>query len=389
MTAPVDDRFAVAPTQLNVQALQPNLAAALGRVSGAAATKPVMPITTHVLVETMDGRLRLTCTDLDLTISTFCAARVDAEGAACVEAHLLEQAVRSFPPEPVTLRILGPQMAISCGRAEHRLAVLDAADFPRRAEPSAEPVSLSGAALRTVIQRTEPLHSSDASRLALQGIHFQPKDGVVDVMGADGFRLALAQLPWQGSVAWPQAITIPARAARELASNCGDETVLARIEARYAAFDIGRDTTLVTSLIEGLYPDFSKVVPEPEETSFTVTLDAASALAALDGLAPYASRGNGAVAFVPLDGALRMFAWTPEYRGECEVEAVCTRGPRYAINHHFIRDALKLTGKRVIFRFHETQGMHAIRVEEEAGDTPSDGYFQVLMPMDHAYAEEH
>lgn len=381
MTTPV-------ATALDVQVPQPALAAALNRVHGAAATKPTLPITTHVLVETMDGRLRLTCTDLDLTIMTFCAARVDGEGAACVEAHLLQQAVRSFPAEPVTLAISGRQMLISCGRAEHRLAALDAADFPRRAEPSAEPVQLSGPLLRDAIQRTEPLHSTDSSRLVLQGVRFEANEEAIGVLSADGFRLATLALPWIGDVRWPHGITIPARSARELASNCGDDDVLARIETSYASFDIDRDTTLVTSLLEGLYPDFQKVVPSAEETTFTITLDAAATLTALEGLAPYASRGNGAIALVPQDGSLRMFAWTPEYRGECQVDAECTRGPRYAIDHRFLRDALKLCGPRVIIRLHETQGMHAIRVEPCAEEIPADGYFQVLMPMDQAYAEE-
>lgn len=388
MTAPVDDRLAVTVSNLDVQVLQPDLAAALARVTGAAATKPTLPITTHVLLETMDGRLRLTCTDLDLTIMTFCAARVDAEGACCVEAHLLEQAVKSFPSEPVTLHSLGPQMVISCGRAEHRLAVLDAADFPRRPEPSSEPVRLSGPALRAAIQRTEPIHSADASRLVLQGVRFEAGPDTIRVMGADGFRLATLALPWMGGVAWPHGVTLPARSARELASNCGEDDVLARIQQGYATFDIGRDTTLTTSLVGGEYPNFLKVIPTAEETTFTITLDAAATLSALEGLTPYANRGNGAIALVPLDGALRMFAWTPEYRGECQVDAECTRGPRYAVNHHYLRDALKLCGPRARFHLHETQGMHAIRVEPVAEEPSADDYFQVIMPMDQSYTEE-
>ena len=65
---------------MKVVCLQENLSAALSEVGRAVASRTPLPITSNVLISTDNGRLRLSATNLELTITNWIGARVEEEG---------------------------------------------------------------------------------------------------------------------------------------------------------------------------------------------------------------------------------------------------------------------------------------------------------------------
>ena len=88
---------------MKVVCLQENLSAALSEVGRAVASRTPLPITSNVLISTDNGRLRLSATNLELTITNWIGARVEEEGVVTVPARLLTEFVGSLPSEEVTL----------------------------------------------------------------------------------------------------------------------------------------------------------------------------------------------------------------------------------------------------------------------------------------------
>src|SRR3546814_6463314 len=69
----------------------------LGHVQSVVERRNTIPILSNVLLETGDGQLSLTATDLDLAIVETVAAAVETPGAITTSAHTLYDIVRKLP----------------------------------------------------------------------------------------------------------------------------------------------------------------------------------------------------------------------------------------------------------------------------------------------------
>ena len=82
--------------------LQENLARGLATVMPAVATRTTMPITTHVMLQTDESRLRLTATNLELSISCWISASVETQGAIAIPARLFSDYISSLQRDRVS-----------------------------------------------------------------------------------------------------------------------------------------------------------------------------------------------------------------------------------------------------------------------------------------------
>src|SRR3972149_926338 len=116
---------------MKLSCLQENLSRGLGIVGRAVATRTTLPITSHVLLASDQGRLRLVATNLEIAISYWIGAKVEEEGAMTVPARLLGDFISSLPAERVDMALAQPRtLHLQCARFEARISGQDAGDFP-------------------------------------------------------------------------------------------------------------------------------------------------------------------------------------------------------------------------------------------------------------------
>jgi DNA polymerase III sliding clamp (beta) subunit (PCNA family) len=89
---------------MRVSCLQDNLARGLGIVSRAVSTRTTLPVLANVLLATDNGRLRLSATNLELSITAWIGASVEEDGAITVPARTLNDLVNTLSPERVDMR---------------------------------------------------------------------------------------------------------------------------------------------------------------------------------------------------------------------------------------------------------------------------------------------
>src|ERR1700746_3346125 len=110
------------------------VATALSLVSRAVSPRSTLPILSNVLLETTAEGLRLTATNLDLTITTTVPAEVVREGRVTVPARLVTEYVASLAEAPCTLE-LDPAtqvLRVTCGIHRTNIHGLDAVEFEPR-----------------------------------------------------------------------------------------------------------------------------------------------------------------------------------------------------------------------------------------------------------------
>ena len=100
-------------------------------VAASVPAKTTLPILSNILLEATKDGIRLSGTDLDISVSTTVPASVDQEGAITLPARKLVEIVRELPSAAIRLTGAGEQrVTIECGRSRFRLLGLPREEFP-------------------------------------------------------------------------------------------------------------------------------------------------------------------------------------------------------------------------------------------------------------------
>jgi len=371
---------------VKVQVLQENLQRGLSICGRAVATRSTLPITSHVLLQTEKGRLRLSATDLDIAINTWVGAKIDEEGATTVPARLISDFVASLPPATVNLEIpeRSRQLRLECARNESTINAMDAEDFPRITTISdGIAFELDPKALRRAIDRVEFAAATDDSRPVLTGVHVKVEGDRLTLAAADGFRLAVADIKLDKALAEPLEVIIPARALRELSRLIADasETVELRINPqRTQALFAMTDTELVAQLIQGTFPNYNQLIPAEHTTRCVVNADEFKRETRIAAI--FARDGSGIVRLQvapgnAMPGTLTISARADEIgdnEGKLDAQ-VDGDASKIAFNSRYLQDVLNALNGDVAL---ETTSPSSPGVFRPVGETD---YVHVVMPM--------
>jgi DNA polymerase III subunit beta len=241
----------------------------LSHVQSVVERRNTIPILSNVLIEASDGgQIKLTATDLDLQIVETFAADVETPGATTVSAHTLFEIARKLPEgSQVQLHAADGRMAVNAGRARFSLSTLPRDDFPMIAEGDL-PTSfeIPASSLVQIIDKTRFAISTEETRYYLNGIFLHVTDDAEPVLKAaatDGHRLARVTLPRPAGAENMPDIIVPRKCVaeiRKLLDESGGNNIQVDLSASKIRFTF--DHVILTSkLIDGTFPDYSRVIP--------------------------------------------------------------------------------------------------------------------------------
>ncbi len=250
------------------------LSAALALASRAVSARSTLPVLSNVLLETQAEGLRLTATNLDLTVSALVPATVLQEGRITVPARLLSEYVASLDETPCTLQVdeRTQVLRVSCGTLTTNLHGIDAVEFPplpvRDAEAALE---VDAALFQQGVAQTSVAASGDEQTPVLTGVLLQIEDGRVTLVATDRHRLAVKRLDVEvrDESAARGSVIVPARHLSEVAravSPARPRIGIAFSESRNQVFFTMKDVEIASRLIEGTYPNYAQVIPADSAT---------------------------------------------------------------------------------------------------------------------------
>jgi len=190
------------------------LVEALGTAGRAAAGRGTsLPVLSGVRVQLTGDQLRLTGTDLELTISVEVTVSGDGDGVVILPGRLASDIVRALPDGSVEVEVGDDEARITAGRSEFSLRVLPSDEFPRLTEATGEPVTLASAELATALSQVVRAASSDDARPILTGVLLAAEAGGLRLVATDSYRLAIRDLPGTTVLAEGQHVLVPSRAS--------------------------------------------------------------------------------------------------------------------------------------------------------------------------------
>jgi DNA polymerase-3 subunit beta len=299
-------------------------------------SRPTLPILLGVLVEVVGNTLRVTGTDLEITIRTALEVEVIEGGRTVVPARLVTEAVRKLPAGAVVLEAGEGEVEITGGGPRFRFRELPVDDFPELSEPNLEgAVVVDGKEFLDAVGQVGVAASSDDGRPVLTGVFFESEEDSLRVVATDSYRLAVRDLP---SVTGKLAGLVPVRALRELGRTVGESELRVSIGAREAA--IGSDRgTLTARLIEGTFPNYRQLLPERYPNHLRV--ERAALLEAID-RAALVAEDHIPVRLHLQEGGLELSVSRQDVGGETEnVEAEYTGDEMtIAFNSRYLNDGV-------------------------------------------------
>ena len=274
----------------------------LSHVQSVVERRNTIPILSNVLIEADgSGALKVMATDLDLQIVESLAANaVEQPGAITVSAHLLFDIARKLPEgAEVSLEAADNRMVVKAGRSRFQLPTLPRDDFPVIVEgdlPTA--FELPARLLAELIDRTRFAISTEETRYYLNGIFLHVTEDELKAAATDGHRLARFTIARPDGAGGMPDVIVPRKAVgelRKLLEEALDGNVVIDLSASKIRFTLGGagGVVLTSKLIDGTFPDYSRVIPTGNDKLLKV--DPKSFFAGVDRVATIATEKTRAV----------------------------------------------------------------------------------------------
>lgn len=361
------------------------LKTALSLVGRAVATRSTLPILGNVLLEAKGQEVRLSATDLAISINCWTWAEVEQEGGITLPAQLLSALVGKLTSDEVTLETNDRthSATIVSGLFKAKLAGMAAEDFPQTlGELDAPAAQLDATVLLAMIRQVAFAATTDVGRPMLQNVRVMLGADGLGMAATDGYRLATRE--WTGGDA--QELLISATALEELArilsgADVSQPVAVARDASRVTFAVAGRGNAWRAQLSEqlqtGKYPDYKSIIPKSHTTA--VIVERAALLQSLALAALFADSKTRQVRLSTGEGCLCVAPRaTAEDSSEDVLEAEIEGEPiEIMMDGTFLRDTLSaLTGERVRM---ELNGARRPLVLRDVGE--QDGTLHVIVPV--------
>jgi len=352
----------------------------LGHVQSVVERRNTIPILANVVLRAEDGQLSLTATDMDMDIATEVGCAVATSGTTTMSAHMLYDIARKLPDgAEVELTVADGHASISAGRSSFRLPTLPVEDFPAISS-SDLPVNftLTAADLRDLIDATRFAISTEETRYYLNGIYFhKAEDGNLCAVATDGHRLALTRQALPSGASQMPSVILPRKAVGELRKLLDDYDGEVSVGLSETRAEFGFGTVRLTSkLIDGTFPDYTRVIPAGNDRIMQV--DAASFSAAVDRVSTISSEKSRSVKMGLKPGTLTLSASNTDASSATEELEVTYDGPEMDIgfNARYLLDIAGQVNNDIVEFALADQGSPSL--VRAPGD---DASLFVLMPM--------
>ncbi|MES9681516.1 DNA polymerase III subunit beta [Gottfriedia acidiceleris] len=335
-----------------------HLVKAVQDVMRAVSSRTTIPILTGIkLVVTNEG-LTFTGSDSDISIESYLPTVLDDQqlvdikrtGSIVLNARYFSDIVKKLPSDFVELESDNNYVTtIKAGKTEFSLNGFDSEEYPLLPQiEEHETISISADLLKFMIRQTVFAVSTSETRPILTGVNWKIENGDLTCIATDSHRLALRQAKIDGSSTTSEfkaSVVIPGKSLNELSKilDDNDEKVEIVLTEHQALFKT-KHLLFFTRLLEGNYPDTSKLIPSESKTELTVMTK--EFLQAIDRASLLAREGRNNVVHLETVGSslVNVSSYSPEI-GKVVDEIVCEdiKGEELKISFSakYVMDALK------------------------------------------------
>ncbi|HEX5850607.1 MAG TPA: DNA polymerase III subunit beta [Rubrobacter sp.] len=357
-------------------------------VSRGVSARSTIQLLGGILVEAGGEALKLSATDMEISIQTSSPAEVEGEGRVVIPARIFNDIVRSLPGGSFTLEHDASEgtVRLVAGDNEYRIRAYAADDYPQLPHfPEDGTFRMPGESLVETVEKVSRSYSRDETRPVLTGILISFEDSRVKMVTTDSYRLSIkeTELATSGFEGSREAI-IPARAMQEVSrifGSEGDKDVEVSLSENQALFRVG-DVVFGTRLIDGNFPEYRRLLPDDFEREIAIPRE--ELMGTLRRVNLFAARQTPPVP-VSLsfsEGAVEVIVRNGEV-GDAHERLSASSEDEFLIsfNPGYLLDGVSaIDSDKVVFKLNEPLKPGLI-VPEENGDGAEPDFLYLIMPM--------
>ena len=351
----------------------------LQNAAAVAERRQTIPILANLRLRTIEGRLEVTATDLEIQIKSYSdLVEVQEEGETTVSARKMSELCRSLPEgENVIFSLSNGKLTVSSSNFHADFATISSDDFPEiEINEELSPLVVKSALLKRILSKTSFSMASQDVRYYLNGMLLEIQGDKLNGVATDGHRLAFSSAKSGNSELEVRNI-LPRKAVLELAKllSPGETEVNLLIGPSYVEVKT-ENLSFSSKLIDGKYPDYDKVFPTGNP--LPLEIDKEILQAALSRASVLSNEKYRGVRFQLSKNKLKLTANNPEQESAEEELNVDYSGTDLEVgfNIGYLLDVLNsVEGNSVNFEFY---GEDSSCIIKEKG---SEDDIYVIMPM--------
>ncbi len=357
------------------------LAGYLQSVLQVSPSKPALPILSNVMIEALEKKLKISATDLDISITASFDCDVSKKGVVAAPARILYDIVRELPEAELKFDLSGSKLEMKSPNGSYKIATVDVDDYPTLpAINLKKQIKLVGSELMNMISHTTFACSNDETRPALNGALWQTKGDRMVMVATDGHRLSrytVANTKLKGMhedvIVPPQALNLLTKLMTDTSQEIG--IIFGENDL---AFNLG-DITLTTRLIEGPYPNYDQVIPK--QSTKTMRVNREELAAAVRRVSILSSALTHQVRFAVSGSKLKLSSANADIGGEAtEVLACDYQGDPIELGYKstYVSDILaKIDSEEALFELDSPISAGVIY----GADKNKEDYLCLIMPL--------
>lgn len=363
---------------MNIICTKDNLQKGINAVSRLVGKNVSLPILGHLLLETDNGRLKISGTNLELGAICWIGCQVKKEGKTTAAAHLLQGVVSGLSSNNVTLDATGEMLQIHDDSSRSELCILNSEDFPLIPRITGESLTtISSDQLNKALSRVVNACAQTESRPEISGVYIARREKEVVFAATDSYRLAEASFTSAGD---SFSFILPQHTASELVRLSSEfpsdiEVFLSENQVFFKFHSF----YLVSRLIDGQYPDYIQIVPKQFSAMMIVRRD--DAIRSVKSAALFADRKTNDISVTcdPKKSQCVVFAVSSDSgKGKATIPALSAEGDEKEIivNYRYMLDGLSnIPTENVIFELNSGTEPMLMRPEGTMN------YYYILMPI--------
>lgn len=257
-----------------VQAARDALLKPLSTVVGIVERRNTLPILANILLRKEGTRVAFVASDIEVQITSHADIGVDdTQQSTTVAARKLLDILRALPETgDIKLGLDSAKLSIQSGKSRFALQTMDATDFPAVELPAQWDVSFSMTqkALKHLFNMVHFAMAQQDIRYYLNGLLFVFEPGFVRAVATDGHRLAHSGAVVEG-ISSRYDVIVPRKTVLEMQRLLGETDEPVQIDVATGQIRFTFDNVeLISKLVEGKFPDFTRVIPNNYTRHFSV-----------------------------------------------------------------------------------------------------------------------
>jgi len=253
----------------------------LSHAYGVIEKKTTLPILSNILIEAKDSKVKITATDLDLIYSeTIPLQELKKEGSTTTSASILYDILRKLEPDAKIDLFLqsANKLKLVSGNSKFNLLCIPSDNFPISEENfDQKDFEVSSKGLLKLLSKAKISISSDETRHYLNGIYLHKTNlenkSFLTGVATDSHRLSSSSIEVDKNIVF-EPIILPKKTVFQLITLLEQTSSNIKVSNNKSKVKFVMDSgILISKVIDGRFPDYTKVVPKDNNKTLQVKLN--------------------------------------------------------------------------------------------------------------------